>query len=178
MKTIFLLTISYCLTGFLNAQVKQVTTPVIKQTQTVMADINKGKNRPVPVASAIKLATPVTVTENLIFNKWKASRWVENGFWSGYVYAPDFIFFANGTVSCNGSLLSLPNNQLLSGTYKVNGNNITIIIKKDTSEILTSNLVYDNSTKKLNGTYNHQYLSDYAAGSSAQAEMKLEINLQ
>ena len=141
-----------------------------------MADTNKAENRSVPVASAIKLATPVTVTENLIFHKWKASRWVENGLWSGYVYAPDFIFYANGTVSCNGSILSSDNSQLLSGTYKVNGNYVTIIIKKDTSEILTSNLVYDNSTKKLNGTYNHQYLSGYAAGSSAQAEMKLEIN--
>lgn len=176
MKTIFLLTFSCCITGFLKAQVKLVTTPVIKQTQTVNADTNKSKNRFLPVASAIKLATPVTVTENLIFQKWKASRRVENGLWSGYVYAPDFIFYANGTVSCNGALLSLANNQLLRGTYKVNGNNVTIISKKDTSELLTSNLVYDNSTKKLNGTYNHQYLSGYAAGNSAQAEMKLEIN--
>ena len=139
MKTVFLLTFSYCFTGFLNAQVKPVNTPVIKKTQIVMADTNKAENRSVPVASAIKLATPVTVTENLIFHKWKASRWVENGLWSGYVYAPDFIFYANGTVSCNGSILSSDNSQLLSGTYKVNGNYVTIIIKKDTSEILTSN---------------------------------------
>lgn len=176
MKTLFLLAFSYSFTGILNAQVKPVTTRVIKQTQTVMADTNKGKNRSVPVASAIKLATPVTVTDYLIFHKWKASRWIENSLWKGYVYAQDFIFYANGTVSCNGSLLALDNNQLLSGTYKVNGNDVTIIIKKDTSEILTSTLVYDNSNKKLNGTYNHQYLTGYAAGSSAQAEMKLEIN--
>lgn len=177
MKTVFLLTFSYCFTGFLNAQVKLVNTPVKKQTQTVKADTNKSKNRPAPVDSAIKLATPVTVTENLIFHKWKVPRWEENGLWSGYVYAPDLIFYANGTVSCNGSLLSSANSQLISETYKVNGNNVTIIIKKDSSEILTCNLVYDNSTKKLNGTYNHQMLYGYAEGNSAQGEMKLEINL-
>lgn len=97
MKLIFLLTLSFCFSGLLNAQEKPVTTPVLKQTKPVMADTNKGKNRPVPVASAIKLATPVTVTENLIFNKWKASRWVENGFWSGYVYARILYFMPTGT---------------------------------------------------------------------------------
>ncbi|MFT3675117.1 MAG: hypothetical protein QM781_04390 [Chitinophagaceae bacterium] len=173
MKSIFLFAISFCHSSLLMAQVKPATTPALKQTQIAKADTNIARTRQVPAGSAIKLITPVTLTENLLFHQWKGSRWVNNSLYNGYLYA-NFTFNPNGTVSCTGSIISSANNQLLSGTYTVNDNNVTIIIKKDTSEILTCNLVYDKAAKKLNGSYIYQILHGYAAGNIAQGEMKLE----
>lgn len=178
MKKIFLLAIGFCFLGLLNAQTKpkSITTPVVKQTQIVKADTNSGKIQQAPGITTIKKLLPTTVNENLVFYKWKASRWLENSFWKGVISAPDFTFHSNGTVSCSSSIISAGGNQLLSGTYTVNGNNVTIIIKQDTTSILTSVLAYDNSTKKLDGTFDLQILKGYAAGSGVQTWMKMEIN--
>jgi hypothetical protein len=177
MKMIFLFAISFCCLGFLNAQVKPVITPVLKQTQVVRVDTNKVNYRQVPATSAIKRAMPATVNEALIFYNWKATRWVSNNMWSGPLSVP-FTFNSNGTISCINYFIpgGLDNGQLVSGTYMASGNNVIIIIKKDTSAIMTCNLVYDNSTQKLTGTYNCDMLHGYGAGSSYQGEMKLEIN--
>gem|GEM_PF-3467250 len=175
MKSIFFFAISFCYSSLLMAQVKPATTPVLKRTQIAKADTNIAHTRQVPAGSAIKLVTPVTLTENLLFHQWKGSRWVTNAFYSGYLHA-DFKFNSDGTVSCIGSIIPSANNQLLKGTYTVNGNDVIIIIKKDTSETLTCRLVYDKAAKKLNGDYVYQVLYGYAAGNIAQAEMKLEIS--
>ena len=176
MKKISFLSIGLCFSGLLIAQVKPVTTPVVKQPLIAKPETNKKNIQLVPAASAIKQTLPATVNENLIFYKWKATRWFENAMWKGEISAPDFTFNGNGTVSCSCSIISEGGAQLLSGTYTVNGNNVTIIIKQDTSAILTSNLVYDNSTQKLNGSFNLQILKGYAAGNSVQTWMKMEIN--
>lgn len=76
MKKIFFLTIGFCFFGLSNAQVKQkpVPPPVVKQTQIVKADSNSVKIQQPPTASTIKRILPATVTENLLFYKWKATR--------------------------------------------------------------------------------------------------------
>lgn len=176
MKKLFLLAVGFCFLGLLNAQTKPITAPVIKQTQTVKADANSSYKKPVTAAPVINRALPVTVNENLVFYKWKATRWFENTMWKGEISTPDFTFHGNGTVSCSSAIMNLGGTQLLSGTYTVSGNNVTIIIKQDTTAILTGNLVYDDSTKKLNGSYRLQVLNGYAAGNSAQSWMKMEIN--
>lgn len=176
MKKIFPFVLGFCFSGWLNAQVKPATTSVVKQTQTVKSGTNSGKIKQVPAAFAVKQAMPVTVTETLVFYKWKATRWFENAVWKGELSAPDFTFTGNGTVSCSSSILNAGGNQPVSGTYTVSGNNVTIVIKQDTSAILTGTLVYDTNSKKLTGSYNLQILNGYAGGNSAQSWMKLEIN--
>lgn len=178
MKKIFLLAIGFCFSGLLSAQVKpkSIAAPVVKQTQIATPDINIGNTKPVTAASTIKRALPVTVNENLAFYKWKASRWMQNSMWSGYLSAQSFRFNTNGTVSCEASIFSVGDNQLVNGTYVVSGNNVTVTIKKGTSEIMTCNLVYDNATKKLNGTYILEVFDGKGFLNGAEAEMKLEIN--
>ncbi|MBK0383467.1 hypothetical protein I5M32_10900 [Pedobacter sp. SD-b] len=176
MKKRFILAIGICSSGLLNAQTRPLATPMVKQTQTAKANTNSSYKKPVTAAPLINRALPVTVNENLVFYKWKAARWFESAMWKGEISAPDFTFHGNGTVSCSSSIMNLGGNQLLNGTYTVSGNKITIIIKQDTTAILTGNLVYDDSTKKLNGSYNFQVLNGYAAGNSAQSWMKMEIN--
>ncbi|MGC4100002.1 hypothetical protein [Ferruginibacter sp.] len=176
MKKIVLLVIGFCFLGLVNAQVKPITTPVVKQTQIVKLDSNSGNNQKIPIAASIKQALPTTVKENLVLYKWKATRWMENALWKGELSAPNLTFNGNGTVSCGSSIFSSGDNQLVNGTYTVNGNNVIIVLKKDTSAILTGNLVYDSNSKKCNGSYNLQVLKGYAAGNSAQSWMKLEIN--
>lgn len=178
MKKISFLLIGLCFSGFLIAQVKTkpITTPVVNPVQIAKPDTSKKNIQLVPAVSSTKRALPATVNENLVFYKWKASRWLENAFWKGIISAPDFTFYGNGTVSCSSSIISAGGTQLLSGTYTVNGNNVSIFIKQDTTAILTSNLVYDNSTKKLNGSFYLDILKGYAAGSSVQTWMKMEIN--
>ena len=162
--------------GLLNAQIKPITTPVVKQLKIAKPDTNKKNIHLTPTASAIKQALTATVNENLIVYKWIATRWLENAMWKGEISAPDFKFNGNGTMSCSSSIIIKDGNQLLSGTYTVSGNNVTIVIKQDTIAALTCNLIYDHNSKKLSGTYRYDILKGYGAGYSSQSWIKLEIN--
>ncbi|MFN8252697.1 MAG: hypothetical protein U0V75_12545 [Ferruginibacter sp.] len=176
MKKIFLLSAGVGFSVLLSAQVKPapVTTPVVKQTPTVKSDSNNVKIQVAPAASGIKRALPVSVNEMLVFYKWKATRWIYNGLVNGPFSVP-FTFNANGTMSCSDYFVPvLSTNETLTGTYTVSGNNITITIKKDSTAIMTCDIVYDNSTQKFNGNYSYTLLSGYNAGGTGTGVMKME----
>lgn len=171
MKKVILFTAGICFFECLSAQVKQASTSLVKQQQK-SAETNISKKQQVPTASIIKLASPVT--DGLVLYKWKASRWIQNAITSGFISSPDFVFHSNGTVNCSAFIIGEAGQ--LSGTYLVNGDAVTISLKKDTSATLTLNLTYDKTTQKLNGTYNYQVLVGYAAGNTSQGAAKMEIN--
>lgn len=122
---------------------------------------------------------PNPVLASLIAHNWQLIRWWTTGNIGHSVTDVAFKFNAGGTVSCN---LNTPEakTSLQSGTYSINGNNVSISLKKDANVLMNCSLVYNSNAKTLTGTYNLQVLPianppvGYAPG-MVTGNMKLEI---
>jgi hypothetical protein len=134
----------------------------------------------IPGGRPIKLPSkPDPITTSLTTHTWNLIRWWVTPNAGHSITDPSFKFLSNGTVSCS---LTTPEavTRLESGTYTVHGNNVTILLKKNTNVTMNCNLIYNNSNKTLTGTYTLQVLpvtnapAGYTPG-TVTGELKLEI---
>ncbi len=122
---------------------------------------------------------PDPVIASLTIHTWHLIRWWTTGNIGHSSDDVSFKFLANGVISCN-MWVADANQRLESGTYSVNGNNVTITLKKDANIIMTCNCVYNSSSKILTGTYSLQVLPitnppvGYTPG-TVTGDVKLEI---
>jgi len=100
---------------------------------------------------------PNPVLASLTIHNWQLIRWWTTGNIGHSVTDVAFKFNAGGTVSCN---LNTPEakTSLQSGTYTINGNNVSISLKKDANVLMNCSLVYNSNAKTLTGTYSLQVL--------------------
>lgn len=122
---------------------------------------------------------PNTLAFMLTSHTWKLTRWWITGNVGHSVTDPAFKFITASTISCN---LSTPEakTSLQSGTYNLNGNTVTIILKKDAYVTMTCNLLYNSSNQTLTGAYSLEVLpitnppAGYTPG-TVTGDMKLEL---
>lgn len=110
----------------------------------------------VPGGKPIQLPDkPDPVIAYLTTHTWSLIRWWVTSNVGHSVTDPSFKLLSNGTVSCN---LTTPEakTSLQTGTYTVNGNQVTILLKKDTNVTMTCSLSFNRSDKTLTGTYTLQ----------------------
>jgi hypothetical protein len=120
-----------------------------------------------------------SLADKFTMNNWQLIRWWVTGNIAHSIADPFFKFLKNGIVSCS---LTTPEaaTKLESGTYTIHGNNVTILLKKDTNVTMNCDLVYNNSSKIFTGTYTLQVLpiantpTGYTPG-TVTGDMKLEI---
>jgi hypothetical protein len=162
-----------------NAQEAPPKVPAIKNV--IEAKLPQLPQQPieVPGGRPIKLPNgPDPIIASLTTHTWSLIRWWVTPHAGHSITDPSFKFLSNGTVSCN---LTTPEavTKLETGTYTVHGNNVNILLKKDTNVTMTCNLIY-NSSKTLTGTYILLVLAipnqpaAYTPG-TVTGEMKLEI---
>lgn len=134
----------------------------------------------VPLGSPAELpGRPNPVLASLTTHTWQLIRWWITGNTGHSVTDVAFKFLAGGTVSCN---LSTPEakTSLQTGTYTINGNNVSIVLKKDANVSMNCSLVYNSTDKTLTGSYTLQVLpianppAGYTPG-TVTGDMKLTI---
>ncbi|MEE1945260.1 hypothetical protein VRU48_09080 [Pedobacter sp. KR3-3] len=110
---------------------------------------------------------------------WKLTRMWVTGNIGHSVSDVAFKFLVGGQVSCS---LWTPEamTSLQAGSYRINGNNLSIVLKKDANVTMTCSLIYNSSNKTLTGTYVLQVLpianqpTAYMPG-TVNGEIRLEI---
>ena len=122
---------------------------------------------------------PNTLAFMLTSHTWSLTRWWVTPTAGHSITDIAFKFISGNTISCH---LTTPeaNTVLQSGTYSINGNNVTVILKKDANVTMNCNLTYNSSNQTLTGTYNLEVLpianppAGYTPG-TVTGDMKLEI---
>jgi hypothetical protein len=122
---------------------------------------------------------PNTLAFILTSHTWNLTRWWIIGNAGHSIADPAFKFLTGNTINCN---LTTPEakTSLQSGTYRINGNNVSITLKKGTNVTMDCNLIYNGSNQTLTGTYRLEVLpvanppAGYAPG-TVTGDMKLEL---
>ncbi|WP_379091543.1 hypothetical protein [Pedobacter sp. UC225_65] len=180
MKKIILLLSLVVSTIFANAQEAPPRVPPVKNV--IDAKLPQLPPQPVkfPIGDPMPLPNrPNPIIVRLTTHTWKLIRWWVTGNIGHSTTDIAFKFLANGKISCSlwtpEAMLSLQ-----SGTYAIDGNNVTISLKKDANVSMDCNLVYTNNNNILTGTYTLQVLpianapTGYTPG-TVTGELKLEI---
>lgn len=154
--------IFFLFTAISLAATAQESRPPIVPPKNVI-DIKKPQLPQNPVIKGTPIEIQPTIPKGgavafaLTSHSWTLTRWWVTQNAGHSITAPAFSFLVNGVVQCR---LTTPEAKtvLESGTYTINGNNIRVILKKDTNVTMDCNLVYDAAAKKLTGTYSLQVL--------------------
>lgn len=180
MKKIILLLSLVIITITANAQETPPKVPPIKNV--IDTKLSQLPQQPieVPEGRPIKLPSkPDPIVVSLTTHNWSLIRWWVTPTAGHSINDPTFKFLMGNAVSCN-LLTPEAKTSLQTGTYTVNGNSVTILLKKDANVTMNCNLNYNGSNKTLTGTYVLQVSTipnqpaGYAPG-MVTGDMKLEI---
>jgi hypothetical protein len=122
---------------------------------------------------------PDQLTFILTSHTWNLIRWWITPDAGHSIADPAFKFLTGSSISCN-LLTPEAKTSLQSGTYRINGNNVSILLKKDANVTMECSLVYNSTSKTLTGTYSLQVLpianppAGYTPG-TVTGDMKLEM---